>query len=260
MTSLSRAIAWFADQDWPRNGLELDNFLGSGPYKPRQGSHLCHKHLCLIHVSFETAEDNKDRKECHLRAQFLRQEGLPVPKHCSKHDPPCLMQHAALTILEAFLVQFFVLRTAKGKAHLAPPQRPRWHRYSTLEYQLPLTFCQDDSAVSLSPSEMVKEVVHTEGKPELRCRFCSRIKAFKSIIALWSHYVHQHYKSTEDNAWSQEIELVEDHYLLEEVRRTAELWRSYWQHTDGGKHRDPTMIKLKQVAEDNFTWKRVLDW
>jgi hypothetical protein len=91
MTSLSRAIVWFADQDWPRNGLELDNFLGSGPYKPSQGSHLCHKHLYLTKVIFETAEVNEDLKKCHQRAQFFRQEGLPVPQHCRKHHPPCLI-------------------------------------------------------------------------------------------------------------------------------------------------------------------------
>ena len=38
------------------------------------------------------------------------------------------------------------------------------------------------------------------------------------------------------------MEVVEEQYLLEEVRRTADLWCSYWQHSDGGKRRDPTMI------------------
>jgi hypothetical protein len=38
---------------------------------------------------------------------FLRQENLPVPEHCTEHNPPCLMQHAALTTLETFWLQFF---------------------------------------------------------------------------------------------------------------------------------------------------------
>jgi hypothetical protein len=196
-TNLTRSIAWFDDKHWPRTGLELDNFLGSSPYKPKEGSHLCHKHLCSTHLVFESAEANEDRKQCHQRSDFLRKENLPVPQHCDRHDLPCLMQHAALTTLEAFLIQFHVLLMAKGKAPLEPPPRPQWHPYLTFEYQLPLTFCQANPAVDVDSGEIVSGVVNTKGKPELRCLFCSRIKAFKSIIALWSHFVHQHSKSTE---------------------------------------------------------------
>jgi hypothetical protein len=170
------------------------------------------------------------------------------------------MQHAALTTFETYLIQFFVVLTAKGQAPLAPPPRPRWHPFPTFEYKLPLTFRQVDPAVALLVEEMASEVKpgNHQGKPELKCRFCSRIKAFKSIIALWSHFVHQHYDREGDNVWSQVV--VEEQYLLEEVRRTAHLWRSYWQHSDGGKRRDPTMIKLRQVEQEGFTWRTVLDW
>ncbi|KAH8791671.1 hypothetical protein BGZ57DRAFT_922836 [Hyaloscypha finlandica] len=260
-TSLTRATAWFADTHWPRDGSELVNFLGNGPYKPKQGSHLCHHHLCLTHLVFESVEENEDRKECHARAKFLRQEGLPIPRYCTKHahKRPCLMQHAALTTLEAFLIQFFVLLKAKGQASLATPPRPRWHPYPTFECQLPLTFC-DEAAVNLEPEDIVSEVIESTrvGKPELKCQFCSGIKAFKSIIALWSHFVHQHYKS-ENSAWMKVV--VEENLLLEEVRRTAGLWRTYWrEHSDGGKRRDPTMMKLLQVDDVNFTWVDILEW
>lgn len=41
-TTFLRALAWFGDQTWSRNGIELDNFLSCGPYKPMDASHLCH--------------------------------------------------------------------------------------------------------------------------------------------------------------------------------------------------------------------------
>lgn len=171
------------------------------------------------------------------------------------------MQHAALTTLEAFSIQFFVLLKAKGLAPRPPPTRPRWHTYPTFEHQLPLTFCPDNSAVDLVDEGIVSDAPPTSppGKPELRCRFCPRIKSFKSIIALWSHYVHQHYSATGDAPWSKVV--VAEQALLEEVRRTAQLWREYWRnHSDGGKRRDPTMMKLNQVAGDSFSWSHVLEW
>jgi len=65
-------MAWFADTHWPRDGSELVNFLGNGPYKPKQGSHLCHHHLYLTYLVFESIKENKDRKEYYVRPKFLR--------------------------------------------------------------------------------------------------------------------------------------------------------------------------------------------
>lgn len=91
-TSYARALVWFASQSWPRSGIELDNFLGFGPFKPKDASHTCHHEYCLVHLVFEAADVNQDRKVCHDLAMFLRREGLPIPKHCDRHDQPCLMQ------------------------------------------------------------------------------------------------------------------------------------------------------------------------
>ncbi len=206
---------------------------------------------------------NEDRKCCHLRAKFLRQENLPVPMHCDRHEPACLMQHAALTTLEAFLIQFFVFRKAKGLDLLASPPRPRWHPYSTFEYQLPLTFCGTESAVINPAGQDIcsKQAMRDDkSKPELQCHFCSGIKAYKSVIALWSHFVHQHARSSEGSSWYRDQRVVSEDLLLQEICRTAKEWRLYWKHSDGGKRRDPTMLKLIQVEEDGFAWKDVLDW
>jgi hypothetical protein len=83
------------------------------------------------------------------------------------------------------------------------------------------------------------------GKPELKCQFCSRTKAFKSIIALWSHFVHQYHKR-QNSTWIRIV--VGEQHLLEEIRRIAGVWRTYWrEYSDGGKRRDPTMLKLIQA-------------
>lgn len=76
-TTMVRALSWFSK--WPRTGLELDNFLGCGPYKPMDASHLCHHEHCILHVVYEPADINQSRKDCWRRARFLRQEGRPVP-------------------------------------------------------------------------------------------------------------------------------------------------------------------------------------
>jgi len=198
-TSLTRAIAWFSDESWPRNGTELDNFLENRPFKQMQGSHRYHKHLCLVHLVYESSEINEDRKECHLRAKFRRQEGLDIREECDRHRPPCLMQHAATTTLEAFLLQFDVLSTAKGKGTLARPaikipERPHWHPYPTFETQLPVTFCRNNTGIALHPKDLVTGIQSPRHlrKPDLRCQFCPRIKAYQSIIALWPHLVREH--------------------------------------------------------------------
>lgn len=91
-TSFARAFVWFRNQSWPRSGIELDNFFGVGPFKPKDASHTCHHEYCLVHLTFEAANINQDRKACYDYARFLRREGLPIPKHCDKHNEPCLLQ------------------------------------------------------------------------------------------------------------------------------------------------------------------------
>ena len=58
----TRAIAWFADMNWPYSGIEPDNFLRCGPFKPMKGSHLCNHSLWIQHIVYKSAEENQDRK------------------------------------------------------------------------------------------------------------------------------------------------------------------------------------------------------
>lgn len=98
--TMSRAVAWFSV--WPRRGIDLDILLGCGPFGAMEGSHLCNHESCIVpsHITWEAWQTNTDRQKCHRNARFLRSQGHPVPPSCKEHQPPCLLQHAALTTLE----------------------------------------------------------------------------------------------------------------------------------------------------------------
>ena len=247
-TSMARARGWYEDCHWPRTGVELDNFLGCGPYKPMDGSHLCHHEHCIIHLVYESAAINIDRWNCCLRARFLRQDRREVPEFCDQHSPPCMMQHAALTTREAYYIQFAVLRQAKGLPTQSVP-RPRRYLYPTLESQVPSS---SFPAIIVSPDNLVEEVLPAkkEGRPDLLCAFCPCIKAYASITGFWSHVVNKHKE-------------INDEQRLKEVLRGAALWRQYWdQCSDGGKYANPTMAKLEQIEQqgESFGWQQVLNW
>ena len=99
-TSLGRAAAWFGS--WPRKAADLDQFLNCGPYKPKDGSYLCHYKHCIVHLVYESAAINQERWNCCEEALFLRQDDREVPEHCTKHSPPCLMQVSYLERKEDF--------------------------------------------------------------------------------------------------------------------------------------------------------------
>ena len=99
-TSLGRAAAWFGS--WPHKAADLDQFLNCGPYKPKDGSHLCHHEHCIVHLVYESAAKNQERWNCREEARFLRRDDIEVPEHCTKHSPPCLMQVSYLERKEEF--------------------------------------------------------------------------------------------------------------------------------------------------------------
>jgi hypothetical protein len=76
----------------------------------------------------------------------------------------------------------------------------------------------------VDPRALVPEVKREDYRPELICAFCCEIKAFKSVAALWSHFVHWH-NTAEGEVHTKVI--VSNDQLLEDVRRTANLWRTY---------------------------------
>ncbi|KAL8883026.1 MAG: hypothetical protein Q9198_000064 [Flavoplaca austrocitrina] len=69
-TTLPRATAWYSK--WPRRGIELDNLNGTDYYKLMDASHLCHQEHCIVHITYEGADTNQDRKQCHEQARWMR--------------------------------------------------------------------------------------------------------------------------------------------------------------------------------------------
>ena len=90
----ARAASWFNSQSWPRTGVEFDNFMSIGLYRSKDGSHLCHHGTCISqhHVFYEDSGINAGRNRCCCGAQEMRSLGVEIPKHCTRHDPPCLLQ------------------------------------------------------------------------------------------------------------------------------------------------------------------------
>ncbi|KAI1772270.1 hypothetical protein F4818DRAFT_444497 [Hypoxylon cercidicola] len=256
ITVTARAAAWFGS--WPRSGIEFDNFMECGPFERMDASHRCHTPLCVNphHITFESAAYNLGRRVCQEGARFLRNQGRDVPVGCDKHDPPCLMQHAALTIYERCVIQASIYRQARGMAQISQVPRPRWHRYPTFEQQLPLKYVRlgETQAIVLRPGDLIRqtaaEAETATRRPALVCRFCPRIKSFAGVVALWGHIVQKH-----DSEGSEA--------KVREVRRAAGLWREYMQaigKAGASYRRDPTFIKVLEATSDGFTWEQVKMW
>ncbi|KAL8762038.1 MAG: hypothetical protein Q9184_001885 [Pyrenodesmia sp. 2 TL-2023] len=229
--------------------VQLDNFLGCGPYQPMDASHLCHQDHCIVHVTYEAADINQDRKLCAERARNARKEGADIPRSCSRHSPPCLLQHAALTTCEVYLIQFDILRRATGlPLSLAAPENGH-HPYPTLESRLPLTWKMSEQALSFDTTDLVAHAppIQRPDQPDLVCPYCARLKAWATPTGFWGHLFHKHAE-------------IDPAQRLQEIRRTAGLWADYWQQgPDGGKH-GPTMDKLGAAQKDSFSWEDVVAW
>ncbi|MDI1490065.1 MAG: hypothetical protein OHK93_001264 [Ramalina farinacea] len=245
-TSLPRALAWFSQ--WPRTGIQLDNFIGCGPFKPMDASHLCHHEHCIVHLVYEPSPINHSRNACKERARFLRAESRDVPEHCDQHDPPCLMQHASLTSTEAYYIQFAVLRQARELDPLPRTPRPRRYSFPTFESALPSSF----SAITVESNMLLKvpKEKACPARPVFICHFCPQAKSRHSVYAFWSHIIHKH-----DNVAGGE--------KVQAIRQSAFQWRQYWdEHSKGGKKDNRTMEKLLQIEREgnNFSWGHVQGW
>ncbi|KAI1847622.1 hypothetical protein JX266_006474 [Neoarthrinium moseri] len=255
-TSLSRAIAWFGQ--YPRTGIELDNFLGAGPYKTMDGSHLCHHDACINpnHIDYEPSDLNQDRKSCRDRAEFLRREGRPVPEYCTEHEVPCLLRLSALTTYETCLIQFSVLRKALGLPQDVDPEPPgSWTTYRSFETRLPHSAILREGIGSPSPLQLPSDLDSDAledriDRPPLVCAFCNAIKGFYRPTRLWAHLVKVHGKTEPQDA------------LLDEIKRTASLWSEYWARSSSEMARKDgiTRAKLLKATEETFSWQDVLAW
>ncbi|KAI1327666.1 hypothetical protein F5Y16DRAFT_420725 [Xylariaceae sp. FL0255] len=242
-TSLARAIAWFSK--WPRNGVELDNFTGAGPFKKMHASHRCHQANCIIpaHIVYEPGEVNEGRKRCHTKAIFLRSYGLEVPELCAEHSPPCMLKLASRTMYEICLIQFSVLRLARGlEEPLGPPSRPPWHKYNTFQHEA------SNKSANIPGLLQRPRPHHLPKRPEMICRFCKKTKAFHRVTSLWVHFILEHGNLPEG-------------VLLDEVKQTTAAWKRYQEQVpDGFKRNCVYSERLDQIGAEGFSWGDVLAW
>lgn len=129
------------------------------------------------------------------------------------------------------------------------PTRPRRHEYTTFESQLPLS--PEFSAVAVDPDHLDREDSRSRkknGKPELICTFCPHINCFGSVVGYWSHISHKHAE-------------IHERRRLQDIRRTALLWRQYWdQYPERMNEGKSTLAKLAQIDEEDFDWEGVIGW
>ncbi|KAL8927764.1 MAG: hypothetical protein Q9208_002180 [Pyrenodesmia sp. 3 TL-2023] len=245
-STFARALAWF--QKSTRRGIDLDNFLGCGPFKPMDASHLCHHSHCIVHIEYEGAHINQDRRRCLEAARAMRTNKTVIPAQCDQHQPPCLLQHASLTTLEAYCIQFAVLAKAK-QVPAKQVSRPQRHRYSTFESRLPCS--ADLTAISVESSELRpnNDFTTVRRKPDLLCSYCNRIKAFKTVTGLWSHIFHKHSD-------------VDDASRLTEMRRLGVLWREYLidYYPHNVNEGNITIRRLYELQKDDVSWDAVIAW
>jgi hypothetical protein len=240
-----RAATWFRSA--PHSGLEFDNFLGSGPFQPMEGSHLCHKGHCINpnHAVFEEMRVNADRKQCNVLAYTLRRQGHPVPASCTEHQPPCLLQHASLTPYEAILIQLAVMAEARGLDSPVRPPNPG-HPYLSFEGRLP----PSSGCVALDRDHLVTDMTEPapEERPVFRCSYCPVIRPFVSPLVFWGHIRDRH-------------QLVPSSTRLEDVVRSGRLWLEYRATLKQGGKRDQDILNLaRQTQEEGFAWDVVRGW
>lgn len=185
---------------------------------------------------------------CSDESQQMRRNGEKVPWGCSLHNPPCLMQLAALTPFEAVLIQGFVFNRGTARENLPP--RPRQHRYPTFETQVPVSFAVEREAnptlslqgnSSTAPSGRVP-------RPDLCCPFCPAARIFNSVAGLWGHLVHKHDDEDDGNRAAA-------------VRSSALEWKGYWL-TMGMTPQpgSPTLSRITQALAPGFSWAEVQSW
>ena len=149
-----------------------------------------------------------------------------------------MQQHAALSILKVYCIQFHVLRQTQKLSFLDIMLRFRWHSYSTFELRLLCNFL----AICVNFTKLIRHATTVIEKSKLICSFCvvCRVKTFVNIADFWTHIVHQH-------------QAVFDNDRLREIVRIAILWRKYWNLYNSEDKRHYFIIsRLRQALQSNF--------
>ncbi|OCT49602.1 hypothetical protein CLCR_06755 [Cladophialophora carrionii] len=239
---LARAIAWF--QDWPRRGVDLDQFLtaqsGDCGWEEMHGSHRCHQGLCINpnHITWSSKPLNFDQTTCQASARHLRSYG-DVPPYCNLHDPPCLLQ-------------FHVLRLENGLplGDVDVETPPRHRRRPTFESKLPLQMgCDGECVVFARPEDLIsgrsQDSTRSVAIPfSVGCGLCGNVRKWTQIAAYWSHIKKKHKDApTRERLW--EIQQPAREYKRRE-KTTSNNWK--------------TWAMVEQALAPSFTWEVVEGW
>lgn len=192
-TSFARAVAYFRDPRWPPTSARWDRLMNNGlaassgksDSQEWHASHLCHQGRCVLpgHIVFEPAAVNQDRKKCVEHILRERQLGQEIPEKCQFHNPPCLLQHAALRPLGAWYIALHGSGKILGFDGPEPEQSvhdfSQEEKYQYFECKLPLkenAFGGQNSAVRFDSKYFTSEPPSTGTKkqPKFRCSFCTK--------------------------------------------------------------------------------------
>lgn len=67
-----------------------------------EASHQCHTMNCIIpqHINTLDHKGNLGCNVCNKEAASMRERGVMIPLHCTRHNPPCRLASAAITTQE----------------------------------------------------------------------------------------------------------------------------------------------------------------
>jgi len=158
-------------------------------------------------------------------------------------------QFTALTSFEAYLIQLWVLRRAKGLPDLDPPFRPADHVFASFEYRIPLSLGPQASPLVMAhlvDNGHASDVDVTS--PSFRCIKSKPLKQYvgtgltSGISMAW---LIRHGGWRKSNA------------ALRLARTPGRPPPPSGQCT---RSDDSTCAKLKQIQEEDFDWEVVKSW
>lgn len=199
---------------------------------------------------------NADRKVCHYFARQQRVQGREINPFCGLHDPPCLLQNAALTGFECFNIQINLWRQAYGLPLPPQPPRPDFHNYATLEDRLPVATFGISQTLTLDPKHDLitpqpPEERQPASRPRFYCRFCKLTRSHKGPVYIWRHLRQVHSGDVASNA----SYIIDDQTLLKESRIVAKQWHQYLRLSGYGSKTGRVRKLISVLESPKCTWR-----
>ena len=160
-------------------------------------------------------------------------------------------KHAALTSLEAFLIQFWVVCQARGIPAVSGIQPPADHPFNTFETSPPVTFGDSITSNPDHRTAVIRRVKVAQPPPQFFCNHCPVVSTFKSLPGYWAHIRDSHSLTPQD-------------VRLRDIIHAAKCWQVYKEncHTQGDAINlsDVTWKQAEQTKGVDFDWSVVMAW